>query len=100
MNSLNKHLLLEEGGWTRISCSKMSNWKHCLTKKVAGECFVNKSSCKTKPPTPPKPKPKEDPKPEPPKPSPEEQTAQDFGVTPQPNPQAEVQTTNDNIDNY
>lgn len=42
----------------------------------------------------------EPPKPEPPKPSPEEQTAQDFGVTPQPNPQAEVQTTNDDINNY
>jgi hypothetical protein len=67
MNSLNKHLLLEEGGWTRISCSKMSNWKHCLTKKVAGECFVNKSSCKSKPTPPPKP-PIPTPTPTPPKP--------------------------------
>ena len=40
-------------------------------------------------PTPPKPEP-----------SPEEQLAQDYGVTPQPNAQAEVQTTNDDINNY
>jgi hypothetical protein len=67
MNSLNKHLLLEENGWDKISCSKIENWKKkgCPTKEVAGSCFVNKSKCKTKPkPTPPKPEP---PKPEPPK---------------------------------
>jgi hypothetical protein len=59
MNLLDKHLLLEEGGWDKISCSRMENWKKkgCLTKEVAGSCFVNKSSCKTKP-TPPKPSPK------------------------------------------
>ena len=41
------------------------------------------------PPTPPEPEP-----------SPEERLAQDYGVTPQPNAQAEVQTTNDDINNY
>lgn len=60
MNSLNKHLLLEENGWDKISCSRMEYWKKkgCPTKEVAGSCFVNKSKCKSKPtPTPPKPTP-------------------------------------------
>ena len=60
MNSLNKHLLLEENGWDQISCSKIETWKKkgCPTKEVAGSCFVNKSKCKSKPtPTPPKPTP-------------------------------------------
>ena len=49
MNLLNKYLLLEEGGWEQISCSKIENWKKkgCPTKEVAGSCYVNKSKCKS-----------------------------------------------------
>jgi hypothetical protein len=70
MNSLNKHLLLEENGWDKISCSRIKDWKKkgCPTKEVAGSCYVNKTKCKSKPtPEPPKPV---NPKPEPKKPEP------------------------------
>ena len=53
----NKKILLEESdNWTLISCSKKSNWSHCKQKEEGGNCYVDKTTCKTKPkPTPPKP---------------------------------------------
>ena len=53
----NKKILLEQSQWEMISCSKKSNWSHCKQKEENGICWVDKATCKTKPPKPVNPKP-------------------------------------------